>query len=79
MTQRGLPDNARSARYVLKDFVNGKLLYCHAPPGIKQEDYHQFPEYKPKKSTALLKDENENPVDVSTFKELVNFMFMLLR
>lgn len=40
MTQRGLPDNPRSARYLLKDFVNGKLLYCVAPPGYEQKDYH---------------------------------------
>lgn len=43
MTQRGLPDNHRSARDILKDFVNGKLLYCTAPPGINQGEYHKFP------------------------------------
>jgi len=42
MTQRGLPDLPRSARYVLKDYVQGKLLYCHAPPGISQDTYHPF-------------------------------------
>lgn len=26
------PDESRAARYVLKDYVNGKLLYCHPPP-----------------------------------------------
>ncbi|XP_063972657.1 large subunit GTPase 1 homolog [Diachasmimorpha longicaudata] len=44
MTQNGQPDNPRSARYVLKDFVNGKLLYAVAPPTLNQEDYHTFPE-----------------------------------
>ncbi|XP_058790776.1 large subunit GTPase 1 homolog isoform X2 [Phymastichus coffea] len=43
MTQNGQPDNARSARYILKDFVNGKLLYCAAPPGIDQSTFHLFP------------------------------------
>ncbi|XP_077511796.1 nucleostemin 3 isoform X2 [Amblyomma americanum] len=43
MTQSGLPDNPRSSRYILKDFVSGKLLYCVAPPGVSQEDYHTFP------------------------------------
>lgn len=43
MTQNGQPDNPRSARYVLKDFVNGKLLYCVAPPTVKQERFHTFP------------------------------------
>lgn len=43
MTQSGLPDNPRASRYILKDFVNGKLLYCVAPPGVDQSLYHQFP------------------------------------
>ncbi|KAF6845134.1 ribosome biogenesis gtpase [Colletotrichum musicola] len=28
----GQPDESRAARYVLKDYVNGKLLYCEPPP-----------------------------------------------
>ncbi|KAK2594921.1 hypothetical protein QQS21_007369 [Conoideocrella luteorostrata] len=30
----GQPDIARASRYVLKDYVNGKLLFVHPPPGI---------------------------------------------
>ncbi|XP_069328863.1 large subunit GTPase 1 homolog [Eulemur rufifrons] len=33
MTAHGQPDQPRSARYILKDYVNGKLRYCHPPPG----------------------------------------------
>lgn len=44
MTSNGQPDQSRSARYVLKDYVNGKLLYCHAPPEIEQSDFQFFPE-----------------------------------
>ncbi|KAK2716726.1 hypothetical protein QYM36_007016 [Artemia franciscana] len=44
MNARGLPDHPRAARYILKDFVNGKLLYCHAPPGSDQESFHIYPE-----------------------------------
>lgn len=44
MTANGQPDNPRSARYILKDYVNGKLLYCHAPPNTEQNTYHTFPE-----------------------------------
>lgn len=40
MTQRGMPDNPRAARYILKDYVNGKLLYAHAPPSVPQAEYH---------------------------------------
>lgn len=55
MTANGQPDNARSARYVLKDFVKGKLLYATAPPNMKQEVYHTFPERytKPRNDSML--------------------------
>ncbi|KAI8147674.1 hypothetical protein BJV82DRAFT_596474 [Fennellomyces sp. T-0311] len=33
-SSQGNPDEARAARYILKDYVNGKLLYCHPPPGV---------------------------------------------
>ncbi|XP_068614059.1 large subunit GTPase 1 homolog [Brachionichthys hirsutus] len=39
MTSHGQPDQSRSARYILKDFVNGKLLYCHPPPHINPKDF----------------------------------------
>lgn len=44
MTANGQPDQSRSARYILKDYVSGKLLYCHSPPEYKQEEFHTFPE-----------------------------------
>lgn len=41
MTQGlGQPDQSRAARYVLKDYVSGKLLYVEPPPGI--EDAKEF-------------------------------------
>jgi large subunit GTPase 1 len=30
----GQPDESRAARHVLKDYVNGKLLYVEPPPGV---------------------------------------------
>ncbi|XP_031715434.1 large subunit GTPase 1 homolog [Anarrhichthys ocellatus] len=39
MTAHGQPDQSRSARYILKDFVTGKLLYCHPPPHINAQDF----------------------------------------
>lgn len=44
MTSHGQPDQPRSARYILKDYVNGKLLYCHPPPHINAEDFQ--PQHK---------------------------------
>ncbi|KAL3425876.1 ribosome biogenesis gtpase [Phlyctema vagabunda] len=31
-TGQGQPDESRAARYVLKDYVKGKLLFCQPPP-----------------------------------------------
>ncbi|KAJ3411419.1 hypothetical protein HDV05_002201 [Chytridiales sp. JEL 0842] len=31
---QGNPDEARAARYILKDYVNGKILYCEPPPNL---------------------------------------------
>lgn len=39
MTSHGQPDNPRSARVILKDYVKGKLLHCVAPPTCDQVEY----------------------------------------
>ena len=41
-TGQGNPDESRAARYILKDYVNGKLLYCHPPPVDPEIDGHEF-------------------------------------
>jgi len=38
---QGNPDEARAARYILKDYVNGKLLFCHPPPGMPEESFNK--------------------------------------
>ncbi|XP_020605487.1 large subunit GTPase 1 homolog [Orbicella faveolata] len=42
MTSHGIPDCSRSARYILKDYVRGKLLYCIAPPGQDETEFQQI-------------------------------------
>ncbi|XP_078375382.1 large subunit GTPase 1 homolog isoform X5 [Oculina patagonica] len=42
MTSHGTPDCSRSARYILKDYVRGKLLYCVAPPGEDVTEFQQI-------------------------------------
>lgn len=34
MTVHGSPDYSRAGRIVLKDYVNGKLLFCYPPPNV---------------------------------------------
>ncbi|CDO73000.1 hypothetical protein BN946_scf185007.g54 [Trametes cinnabarina] len=38
---QGNPDEARAARYILKDYVNAKLLFCHPPPGVSEDDFNE--------------------------------------
>lgn len=40
-SSQGNPDEARAARYILKDYVNGKLLFCNSPPGISSADFNE--------------------------------------
>ncbi|ENN76213.1 large subunit GTPase 1 homolog [Dendroctonus ponderosae] len=44
MTAHGQPDGSRAARKVLKDYTSGKLVYCHAPPGVDQSTFTLYPE-----------------------------------
>ena len=38
----GQPDESRAARYILKDYVKGKLLFCHPPPTEPPIDTRRF-------------------------------------
>ncbi|KAF9923571.1 hypothetical protein FBU30_006400 [Linnemannia zychae] len=50
---QGNPDESRAARYILKDYVNGKLLYCTPPPGNEpiefNEEHNQLDRFKKRK------------------------------
>ncbi|KAI0749172.1 P-loop containing nucleoside triphosphate hydrolase protein [Irpex lacteus] len=37
---QGNPDEARAARYILKDYVTAKLLFCHPPPGVDEDEFN---------------------------------------
>jgi large subunit GTPase 1 len=75
----GQPDESRAARYVLKDYVNGKLLYVAPPPGednakeFNKELYDEF--HLPEKrraalvaaaETLTLEDEDEEDIGINT-------------
>uniref|UniRef100_A0A8R1HN89 Large subunit GTPase 1 homolog n=1 Tax=Caenorhabditis japonica TaxID=281687 RepID=A0A8R1HN89_CAEJA len=42
MASSGIPDASRAARLMLKDVVNGKLMWAAAPPNVDQEVFDQF-------------------------------------
>ncbi|NXK60053.1 LSG1 GTPase, partial [Sylvietta virens] len=71
MTAHGQPDQPRSARYVLKDYVSGKLLYCHPPPGIDPNDFQHQHQRCPG-STTLLSTGQVKPEKNTKAKQIEN-------
>ena len=59
-TGQGQPDESRAARHILKDYVSGKLLFCHPPPNDPRIDPREFNrelydmEHLPQKRQAIL-------------------------
>lgn len=70
MTANGQPDQSRSARYVLKDYVSGKLLYCHAPPDENQSEFHTFPDrVRAEIAEQQLPKQQQRALRVSTYRQ----------
>ncbi|KAI1966078.1 hypothetical protein LOZ58_000980 [Ophidiomyces ophidiicola] len=69
-TGQGQPDESRAARYILKDYVNGKLLYCHPPPSDDDGHCKNAAEFNsglydmahlpPRRQAALLNQSSNN-------------------
>lgn len=69
---KGGPDTSRAARDLLRDYVNGKLRYCHAPPNVDEDpdvfDIHciavqQFPDLAPEEVETAEGDEDKELAD----------------
>ncbi|XP_070765209.1 large subunit GTPase 1 homolog [Enoplosus armatus] len=65
MTSHGQPDQSRSSRYILKDYVSGKLLYCHPPPRINVEDF------QPQHNKFLNRDSDSCDLSATTNKQKI--------
>ncbi|XP_076879547.1 large subunit GTPase 1 homolog [Brachyhypopomus gauderio] len=70
MTAHGQPDQSRSARYVLKDYVSGKLLYCHPPPHISAE--HFQPQHSSFSTQAAHQGPSSHTSSTSKVKQIEN-------
>lgn len=69
-TGAGNPDESRAARYILKDYVHGKLLFCHPPttdPPIDALEFNRdlydddhLPEHRRRAGSLLLSDPGDS-------------------
>lgn len=50
----GRPDQTKAGRLIIKDFINGKLLYCEPPPGVQPT---------PSMDQTTIKDDHEKSED----------------
>ncbi|KAJ3080852.1 hypothetical protein HDU99_007244 [Rhizoclosmatium hyalinum] len=71
---QGNPDEARAARIILKEYVMGKLLYCHPPPGNYDPvdfniETYSGPEFFPKKKRAKTHEVAGEPMEVDGEEE----------
>lgn len=78
-TGQGQPDESRAARYILKDYVSGKLLFCHPPPKddapIDPREFNRelySIEHLPQKRRAVLAAQAEADVTASEEPSLVD-------
>ncbi|KAG0230758.1 hypothetical protein BGW41_002394 [Actinomortierella wolfii] len=70
---QGNPDESRAARYILKDYVNGKLLWCKPPPTITDatefnKEQHQLERFQGKKKMPT----HRLPANASTYINLTS-------
>lgn len=63
MTHKGIPDGSRAARLILKDYVNGKLLYCYPPPGCDSVEFQEYDEQFQLDSDSDDSDEDDDDDD----------------
>jgi len=64
MTSSGQPDCPRASRYIIKDYLKGKLLFCHPPPGAIGASFEesQVSEKVLLRLKAKEEKESKNPV-----------------
>ena len=77
-TGQGQPDESRAARYILKDYVSGKLLFCHPPPSDPPYDPREFNrelynvEHLPQKRRAIVAAQTEGLITGSEDPSLMD-------
>ncbi|KAL8650548.1 MAG: hypothetical protein Q9226_005103 [Calogaya cf. arnoldii] len=77
-TGQGQPDESRAARYILKDYVSGKLLFCKPPPNDPPIDAREFNrelydlEHLPQKRQAALAVQAEGSITGSEDPSLMD-------
>lgn len=71
MTANGQPDGSRAARVILKHYVQGRLLFNIAPPGVDQTKFHSFPPLEENRATKIF-----TPFENTLLKVFIFLLFL---
>lgn len=81
-TGRSLPDEARTAKWILKDYTSGRLLYCYLRSDYSEEKHGKVQNYMTVEDFELTEEEklkqnimNEIPADFDDNYEKINIQF----
>lgn len=81
-TGRSLPDEARTSKWILKDYTSGRLLYCYLRPDYSEEKHGKVLNYMSLQDFELSEEEkfkqniiNEIPADFDDNYEKINIQF----
>jgi len=71
MGSHGMPDRHRAARIILKDYVNGVLLYCIPPTGVDPDEFNPMPilkkQHKEHKEREVGEKKEVDPMEIRVF------------
>jgi len=75
-SSQGNPDESRAARYILKDYINGRILHCIPPDGVDaaqfNEEIYEGKTLSAKREAKLQavhkEDDGPRPFDMSFFR-----------
>jgi large subunit GTPase 1 len=80
MNHKGIPDVQRAARCLLKDYINGKLVYCYVQPNVNDKEFQEikidalketrFMERLKKINEHKSESDKQNEFDREFFKQL---------
>ncbi|KAL9650050.1 hypothetical protein ABK040_003168 [Willaertia magna] len=70
MSQSGVPNYPQAARRILKDYTDGKILYCHPPPEeFEEEEVPTNVNLDEEEQVLVVEDEQELAEDEEYFTE----------
>ena len=73
MNRGGSPDVQRGARQIIKDYLNGKLIYAYPPPGYDERTFQEFKVNPIKEAKYFDKNKKKSHLESNFFAASLSF------